>query len=246
MTYIIAEIGVNHDGCLTRAIDLIDHAAHAGADCVKFQLFEHLHEPHIEHLALSREALEYTRGYAKSIDMDWLCSPFTPEDATALWLMGEERMKVASIGKRSTEWYLSLVEHIKGLGVDTILSTGGMDFTMVETVFDMLHPSVVLQCTSAYPCPWTDVNLRVMDSYRAAFGVTVGLSDHTEGIIAPIVAAANGAEVIEKHLTYDTKAVGPDHAASLAPYEFHAMVTAVRGMGDMMGDGYKRVMESER
>ena len=163
-----------------------------------------------------------------------------------LYMMGVKRMKVASKAHRPDEWYWPLVEFIGSLGVEVILSTGGMTFDEVIRAVDILQPDTVLQCTSRYPCPIQMADLAVMEQYSLAFDCRVGFSDHTEGIIAPIVAAANGAEVIEKHLTYDTKAVGPDHAASLAPYEFHAMVTAVRGVGDMMGDGYKRVMESER
>ena len=239
MPYIIAEIGVNHDGCLTRAIELIESAHAAGADCVKMQSFAHLDEPGIERLALSAEAISYTRQLAHDLGIDWLCTPFSIRDAADLYMMGVKRMKVASKAHRPDEWYWPLVEFIGSLGVEVILSTGGMTFDEVIRAVDILQPDTVLQCTSRYPCPIQMADLAVMEQYSLAFDCRVGFSDHTEGIIAAIAAAALGAKVIEKHITYDTTAPGPDHAASLDPATFKLMVESVAHATYAIGNGIK-------
>ena len=237
--YIIAEIGVNHDGCLTRAIELVEAADAAGADCVKFQLFAHLDEPALSNLSLSTDALAYTRQLAHDLGIDWLCTPFSIRDAADLYMMGVKRMKVASKAHRPDEWYWPLVEFIGSLGVEVILSTGGMTFDEVIRAFDILKPDTVLQCTSQYPCPLHMADLAVMEQYALTFDCNVGFSDHTHGITAATAASALGAHVIEKHITYDTTAPGPDHAASLDPAGFRQMVESVVNARVAVGDGIK-------
>ena len=269
-TLIIAEAGVNHNGDLVRAKQLIDAAVRAGADLVKFQTFsanrlvtrtatkaeyqiqttdnkesQHemlcsleldaaMHEALIEHCAVREIGFFSTAFDIQSIDL--------------LVSLGQDHFKIPS-GEITNLPYL---RHIGGLGQAVILSTGMATLCEIESAIDVLEQAgtprsniTVLHCTTEYPTPMAEVNLRAMRSIQRAFGVDVGYSDHTPGIEVAIAAVAMGACVIEKHFTMDRKLPGPDHKASLEPDDLVAMVSAIRNIEIALGDGIKRLTQSE-
>jgi len=265
---IIAEAGVNHDGEVAKAHALIDVAADAGADAVKFQTFsaDRLVTPEarkaayqarnedgesqlamLRRLELSEDAhLELLR-HAKQRGIEFMSTPFDEEAADFLVSIGVERLKSPS-GELTNTPYLC---HLARTGLPLIVSTGMATIAEVDVALRALRgvsgcgPLVVLHCTSAYPAPAEAVNLRAMVSMGAAFGVDYGYSDHTVGSTVGIAAVALGACVVEKHVTLDPSAPGPDHAASLAPHEFRAFVEALRVAERALGDGVKRPQDIE-
>jgi len=270
MTYIIAEAGVNHNGDITMAKELIRSGFESGADAVKFQSFIATEE-----VSIFAEKAEYQKqttnpsenqlemiqelefGYsqhlellasAESIGIEFLSSPFDIPSLMMLHSMGLKKIKIPS-GEITNLPYL---RKLGALEWDVILSTGMSTLGEIETALEVLEAAgtsrtqiTVLHCNTEYPTPMQDVNLRAMCSIRDAFGVAVGYSDHTAGIQVPIAAVASGATVIEKHLTLDRNLPGPDHKASLEPDEFAAMVRAIRNIEQAMGDGIKRSSPSE-
>jgi sialic acid synthase SpsE len=210
------------------------------------QAFEHLDEPAIAHLALNAEAIEYSREFAQTVGIEWLCTPFTPADADMLAEMGERRIKLSSRVMHEPE-FLRYVSELDFDGI--IMSTGGATLDDVHYAVRTLAARhlTLLQCTRAYPADDGDANLAVMDAYRTiGFVDEVGYSDHCLGIEVAIGAAWGGADVIENHFTYDRHAVGPDHAVSADPIEFKAMVAGIRYAERVRGDGIKRLMGCER
>jgi N,N'-diacetyllegionaminate synthase len=269
-TLIIAEAGVNHNGDLARARQLIDIAADAGADLVKFQTFsaDSLVATHakkadyqtqttdagesqhamIRRLELTREMHEALITHCKSRGILFLSSGFDPDSVDLLVELGLDCFKIPS-GEIANLPYL---RHVGRYGKSVILSTGMATLGEVEVALDVLEQAgtlreriTVLHCNTEYPTPMADVNLRAMLTIRDAFGVAVGYSDHTQGIEVPIAAVALGATVIEKHFTLDRNLAGPDHKASLEPDELKAMVVAIRNIELAMGDGIKRPSPSE-
>jgi N,N'-diacetyllegionaminate synthase len=269
-TLIIAEAGVNHNGDLKLAKQLVDAAVVAGADLVKFQTFnadrqvtrtakkadyqkqttdgeESQHEMLLR-LELT-EAMHYELiAYCKTRNIGFLSTGFDIESVDLLVSLGQECFKIPS-GEITNLPYL---RHIGQLGKAVILSTGMSTLGEIEAAIDVLeqagtHRSMltVLHCTTEYPTPMVEVNLRAMHSIHKAFGVAVGYSDHTQGIEVAIAAVAMGATVIEKHFTLDRNLPGPDHQASLEPAGLTAMVTAIRNIGVALGDGIKRLTPSE-
>ena len=266
--FIIAEAGVNHNGDLKRALKLVDAAAKAGADAVKFQTFaadrlvtrlspkaryqRETTDPKesqyamLKRLELSPEAHRELKLRAEKHDMVFLSTPFDKESADLLDELGVQAFKLGS-GELTD---LPLLEHVARKDRPIILSTGMSTMAEVrEAVMTLreagLSEIALLHCVSAYPAPVEDVNLLAMDTMRREFNVPVGYSDHTQGIQVAPLAVACGADIIEKHLTLDRTLPGPDHRMSLEPKEFAAMVRDIRDAEKVLGNGNKQVMQSE-
>jgi N,N'-diacetyllegionaminate synthase len=267
---VIAEAGVNHNGDLSIGRRLIDAAAQAGADLVKFQTFgaERLATGHAakaryqsanadqgeSQLAMLRR-LELDRGMHESLiahcrarAVGFFSTGFDTQSVDLLAELGADRFKIPS-GEITNLPYL---RHVGGYGKPLILSSGMATLGEIEAAIDVLEASgtprgriTVLHCTTEYPAPMADVNLRAMLTIRDALGVAVGYSDHTVGIEVATAAAALGATVIEKHFTLDRTLPGPDHKASLEPAELKAMVAAIRNIEQALGDGVKRPSAGE-
>lgn len=269
-TLIIAEAGVNHNGDLSLAKQLIDVAAEAGVDLVKFQTFnadclvtrtakkadyqakttgkEETQYAMLHGLVLTEDMHRELIAHCATRNIGFFSTGFDIESIDLLLSLGQDHFKIPS-GEITNLPYL---RHIGQLGRNVILSTGMATLGDIEAAIDVLEQAgtprrklTVLHCTTEYPTPMTEVNLLAMQSIHAAFGVAVGYSDHTQGIEVAIAAAALGATVIEKHFTLDRKLPGPDHQASLEPAELKAMVVAIRNIEVAMGDGIKRLTPSE-
>ena len=269
-TLIIAEAGVNHNGDLDLAKQLINAAADAGADLVKFQTFnanrqvtrtakkadyqtqttsstESQHAM-LRRLELTEEMHHQLIAHCLTQNIGFLSTGFDIESVDLLVSLGQDCFKIPS-GEITNLPYL---RHIGQLGKTVILSTGMATLGEIEAAIEVLEQTgtprakvTVLHCTTEYPTPMNEVNLRAMQSIHTAFDVAVGYSDHTEGIEIAIAAVAMGASVIEKHFTLDRTFPGPDHQASLEPAELKAMVTAIRNIEIALGDGIKRLTPSE-
>jgi N,N'-diacetyllegionaminate synthase len=269
-TLIIAEAGVNHNGEISLAKQLIDIAAQAGADIVKFQTFnadrivtrtakkanyqiKSTDSGESQHDMLNR--LELTEAmhleliaHCQMRNIGFLSTGFDIESIDLLSNLGIGCFKIPS-GEITNLPYL---RHIGQLNKKIILSTGMSTLEDIELAIDILEHAgtprtkiTVLHCTTEYPTPMVDVNLRAMQSIHAAFDTVVGYSDHTQGIEVSIAAVAMGAAVIEKHFTLDRTLPGPDHQSSLEPEELDAMVRAIRNIELALGDGIKRLTPSE-
>ncbi len=265
-TYIISEIGCNHNGDFELALRLIDQAVEAGVDCVKFQTFkaDSLISKHAEKAAYQKKTtdpaesqLDMTRKlempyekhrflieYCKQKHVDFLSAPFDFESIDFLAQLGVQKIKIPS-GEINNLPYLRKINALKK---PIILSTGMATLDEVRYALNLLKdcPVSLLHCTTEYPCPYEGVNLNAMLTLKKTFGLPVGYSDHTTGIEIPIAATALGAEIIEKHFTLDQNLPGPDHKASLTPPELKAMVQAIRHVDFAMGDGIKKPAECER
>ncbi|WP_338834405.1 N,N'-diacetyllegionaminic acid synthase [Moorella humiferrea] len=267
--FIIAEAGVNHNGDLQLAKKLVDAAVEAGADAVKFQTFkaEEVVTPNaeraqyqkdnmpgkdesqlemIKQLELSYAQFRELYAYCRQKGIIFLSSPFDQESIDFLAELGVPYFKIPS-GEITNYPFL---RRIAGKKRPVILSTGMATLGEVEGGLRVLREAgasniTLLHCTTSYPAPPEEVNLRAMLTMKHAFALPVGYSDHTEGIAVPIAAAALGAEVIEKHLTVDRNLPGPDHRASLEPGEFKEMVVAIRQVEKSLGDGIKRPAPGE-
>jgi N,N'-diacetyllegionaminate synthase len=269
-TLIIAEAGVNHNGDLDRAKQLIDAAAKAGADLVKFQTFsadrlvtrtatkalyqsqttdktESQYEM-LRRLELSSDMHQELIAHCANQNIGFFSTAFDIESIDLLVSLGQDHFKIPS-GEITNLPYLLKIGR---LGQNVILSTGMATLGDIEAAIGALEQAgtprakiTVLHCTTEYPTPMTEVNLRAMQSIRSAFGVEVGYSDHTPGIEVAIAAVAMGASVIEKHFTMDCNLPGPDHKASLEPDDLEAMVSAIRNIEIALGDGVKRLTHSE-
>ncbi|QIA26698.1 N-acetylneuraminate synthase [Thermaerobacter sp. PB12/4term] len=263
--YVIAEIGVNHNGREELAKELIDAAVNAGADAVKFQTFdpdtlvvENARAPSyqrnrtgrtsqrdvIRGLSLGRDAFERLAAYARAKGVDFLSTPFDIESIGFLVKIGVPAIKISS----GDLTFRPLVEAAARTGLPVILSTGMATLGEIEAALDGLSTCdvILLHCVSSYPAPVQDANLRAIETLRRAFGRVVGYSDHTTSVAVPAMAVMAGAAVIEKHLTLDRSLVGPDHAASLEPDEFAAMVRYIREAEVARGTGYKTIAPSEK
>jgi len=269
-TLIIAEAGVNHNGDIKLAKQLIDRAADAGADLVKFQTFsadrlvtayaekadyqnrtsdatESQHQM-LRRLELDAEMHYLLMEYCDVRGIEFFSTGFDIESVNLLVSLGQDHFKIPS-GEITNLPYL---RHIGALGRRIMVSTGMATLGEVEAALDVLEVSgtsrenmVVLHCTTEYPTPMGEVNLRAMQNMGNALGVAVGYSDHTVGIEVSVAAVALGAVVIEKHFTLDRNLPGPDHKASLEPAELAAMVKAIRNVEVALGNGVKRPTLSE-
>lgn len=244
MTFIIAEAGVNHNGCLECGLDLIDAAKAAGADAVKFQHFNSQRlwgDDRIKHLELSNDAMLAMKAHADKAGIEFMCTPFgVPELEFLTPLL--KRIKIASGCLRKYDLLYTAYQ----TGLPVILSTGMNTIPEIAKARGMLAANVtLLHCTSAYPCPINEVNLAAMDVLRSRFNLPVGYSDHSNGIVVSIAAVARGATVIEKHLTLDRNAKGPDHKASIEPEDFRIMVSGIRLIEQAIGNDEKLTQPSE-
>lgn len=256
--YVIAEAGVNHDGDLDRALMLVQAARDAGADAVKFQLFRaddvatatapkaeyqtrttDAEEPQVEML----RALELPDGAfvrlaaeARSVGIDFLCTPYSERDAGVLAPL-VPAFKVASALLVEPRFLV----HLASFGKPLLLSTGMATLDEVREALAPLGGDVILlQCTTEYPAPVADANVRAMATLEREFAVPVGFSDHTTGDAAALAAVALGACVLEKHFTLDRTLPGPDHRASLEPDELAALIRDVREVEAALGSSEKR------
>lgn len=266
--YIIAEAGVNHNGKLDLALKLCDAAKEAGVDAVKFQTWktenivtaqarqaayqtentgvEESQFDMLKKLELSYDHFRYIQDYCKKIGIDFLSTPDEEESLEFLVSLGLPFIKVGS-GEVTNIPYL---RKIASCGKPVILSTGMSTLAQVAIAYDTLlkagAPKVsLLHCTTNYPCPYDEVNLRAMQTLKDAFKCQVGYSDHTMRTEIPVAAVAMGAGIIEKHFTLDRTMEGPDHKASLEPAELKLMVEQIRHIEVAMGDGIKRPNKSE-
>jgi len=266
--FIIAEAGVNHNGDLKIAHELVDVAAEAGADAVKFQTFiaeksitsdaikadyqristgnEESQLEMARKLELSFDDFRTLKRYCDERGIVFLSTPFDLESVDFLHSLRVPALKIAS-GDLTNH---PLLRHVASKGVPVIISTGMSDMEEVKEATEVVRSGgndriVLLQCVTNYPADPADVNLRAMQTMAEAFNVPVGYSDHTLGIEVAIGAVALGACVIEKHFTLDRNLAGPDHRASLEPRELEALVHAVRRVEAALGDGIKMPAASE-
>lgn len=269
---IIAEAGVNHKGSLELAKRLVDVATDAGADIVKFQTFKadriatkqadqaeyqkknqntngQSQLDMLKKLELSDSDHRELLSYCEKKGIKFWSTAFDLESIDYLRHLGIDLWKIPS-GEITNYPYL---KKIASFNQPVIMSTGMCEMDDVSCAIDALTKNgldkekiTLLHCNTEYPTPMDDVNLTAMESMRKEFGLSVGYSDHTKGIEIPIAAVALGAKVIEKHVTLDRGMEGPDHKASIEPYELKAMVCAIRNVEEAMGDGKKKVSPSER
>lgn len=268
-TLIIAEAGVNHNGNLDTALRLVDCAASAGADYVKFQTFQtenlvaedsptaayqHRHTGEMSQaemlrkLELSPEAHQRIIAECAGRGIGFLSTPFDLDSFDLLQRLGLELWKIPS-GEITN---LPLLRRIGKQGQRVILSTGMSEMHEIQDALSILTQSgthrnniTLLHCTTEYPAPIAEVNLCAMNTMAQTFQTKVGYSDHTAGIEIALAAVAMGACVIEKHFTLDKTMTGPDHAASLEPQELHALVQGIRNIELALGDGKKTASPSE-
>ena len=270
-TIIIAEAGVNHNGDASTALQMVRVAAEAGADYIKFQTFnaeklvarsavkaeyqqrncgdsDTSQLAMLKKLELTPESFGMIAEECERAGIGFMSTPFDLESIDTLAAMHMDYWKLPS-GEITNLPYL---RKVASKGGKIILSTGMSTLEEVSQAVDVLekggiarHDIILLHCTTQYPTPMADVNLRAMDALRTLDCGGVGYSDHTQGIEVPVAAVALGAAVIEKHFTLDKSMDGPDHRASLNPQELRAMVDSVRNIELALGDGNKRITPSE-
>jgi N,N'-diacetyllegionaminate synthase len=267
---IIAEAGVNHNGSIEIAKSLVDVAAKAGADYVKFQTFTAINQvirlaekadyqkintknsesqfEMLRRLELSLENHQILIEYCISKNIGFLSTAFDLDSVDLLVSLGQRLFKIPS-GEITNLPYL---EKISQVAKKIIISTGMAnmneigDAVAVFTSHGISKSNIsLLHCTTEYPAPMSEVNLKAMLSIQSQFGMEVGYSDHTMGIEIPIAAVSLGAKIIEKHFTLDRKMSGPDHACSLTPHELKSMIQSIRNVELALGDGEKKATMSE-
>lgn len=293
--FVIAEAGVNHNGSIDLARQLIDAAKAVGADAVKFQSFRadalatrdapkaayqiettgrvQSQWEMLKALELNDAAHRTLKAHAEKIGIEFMSTPFDEQGVDYLAELGLRRLKLPSGELTNGPFLLRAARS----GLPLFVSTGMADLGEVEEAmavlaFGLTQPKnakpkraelralpadpdaqaalrariTILHCTTQYPAPPESANLRAMETLRARFGVSVGYSDHTDGIAVSIAAAALGASTIEKHLTLDRSMEGPDHRASLDPAQFAAMMAGIRAAEEALGDGIKAPQPAER
>jgi N,N'-diacetyllegionaminate synthase len=271
--FIIAEAGVNHNGDLQKAYELIDIAKDAGVDAVKFQTIKSpenniskfakmadyqkentgMEESQIEmikKLFIGYEEFKKIKEYCEKKEIMFLSTPFDKESVDFLCDLGVKIIKIPS-GEITNLPYLRKIATKRK---PVILSTGMSNLGDIESCLNVLTKDglrneeiTILHCNTEYPTPFSDVNLNAMLTIKNAFpGIKIGYSDHSLGIEVPIAAVALGAEVIEKHFTLDKKLPGPDHKASLDPKELTLMVKSIRNIEIALGNGVKKASASEQ
>ena len=267
--YIIAEAGVNHNGRLDLALQLCDAAKEAGVDAIKFQTWkteliiskntemadyqkknlgnDDSQYDMLKKLELSYDNFRLIKDYCDNIGIQFLSTADETESLDFLCELGMPLIKLGS-GEITNIPYL---RYCAKKNMPLIISTGMCNLSDVATAFDVLTEAgakdiTLLHCTTNYPCPMDEVNLRAMQTLKDAFKCKVGYSDHTMGTEIPIAAVAMGADIIEKHFTLDRNMEGPDHKASLEPNELKDMVLKIRNVEMALGDGVKRPNASEK
>ena len=267
-TFVIAEAGVNHNGDLSRALLLVDEAAAAGADAVKFQTFsaervaaatapKAVYQQEttgsagsqldmLRGLELSRDAHCSLQDRCRKRGVIFLSTPFDESSVDLLESLGVPAFKIPS-GEITNA---PLLEHIAAKGRPVIASTGMSTLEEVQAAIAVLRAAgarelALLHCVSEYPARPADVNLRAMETMRRATGLPVGYSDHTLGVEVALAAVALGAVIIEKHFTISRALPGPDHRASLEPHELHALIRGIRSVQSALGHGRKEPAPGE-
>ncbi len=270
-TIIIAEAGVNHNGSIELAKQMIDVAVDAGVDYIKFQTFKsenlvsiNAEKADYQKISTNKDESQYEMlkkleldlnshkvlvDYCNSKNIKFISSPFDNDSIDLLFDLGADLFKIGS-GEITNYPYLKKIA-TKRLPI--VLSTGMSSLSDVEEALEILlnnglkrNEITLLHANTEYPTPYSDVNLKAMLTLKEAFKVKIGYSDHTLGIEVPIAAVSMGAEVIEKHFTLDKTMEGPDHKASLEPNELHTMVKAIRNIEKAMGNGVKSASDSEK
>ncbi|MWV40053.1 N-acetylneuraminate synthase family protein [Natrialba sp. INN-245] len=263
-TYVIAEAGSNHNGDLDIAKELIDVAAEAGADAVKFQTFraedlyveesgevEYLDDERtiyeiIESMEMPYEWIPELYEYCHDRGVDFMSTPFDERSASEL----DEYVPAWKIASYTSS-HLPFLKHLATTGKPILMSTGAHELDEISESVSALRDSGVsdlalLQCVAAYPTPLSEINVRVVETLEEEFGVVTGLSDHTlDPTTAPSAAVALGASVVEKHFTLDNSMEGPDHEFALEPDELDRMVSAIRNTEAALGTTEKRVLDVE-
>ena len=267
--FVIAEAGVNHNGSLKRAKEMVIKAREAGADAIKFQTFKSeklvstfaekaayqientgsADESQLEmvkHLELSFDDFRELQAFSKEIGIQFLSTPF---DLESIDFLNQLEMPFWKLPSGEVTNYPYLVK-IAQTHKEIVMSTGMCTLDEIGEALTVLKENgaskiALLHCNTEYPTPMEDVNLKAMETLRKAFDAPVGYSDHTKGIEVPIAAVAMGATIIEKHFTLDRNMEGPDHKASLEPSELKAMVQAIRNIEKAIGTGDKKPTPSE-
>lgn len=266
--FIIAEAGINHNGDLNRAKQMVKTAAEIGADAIKFQTgkvsetiirkapkakYQENHSRPKETQYQMLKKLEFTEkqwlelaGFAKKVNIIFFSKPSYEGAVDLLVKMGVPLMKIGS----GDITYLTLLHRVARTGLPIILSTGMSTLGEIEDALNIIYSEknkniILLHCTSNYPVNYTDINLNAMATLKQAFQVPVGYSDHSSGITVPIAAVSLGACVIEKHFTLDKNLPGPDHKASLEPREFKEMIQAIRIVEQVLGSSIKKPVFAE-
>lgn len=266
-TLIIAEIGVNHDGSLERALELVQIARQCGADAVKLQVFKAAQLMHqstefaeyqrstvsdsdptamLRRYELDEEQLQTVVTAIHSAGMRAVATPFSPDDVETINRLGLDVVKIASPDSVNRP----LLQRAATLGKPMIVSTGAANMDEIQMCCDWLRgweaPFSLLHCISSYPTPLEMTHLGWIGELRQRFGVTVGFSDHSTEVISGALAVAAGAMIVERHLTYSRQAKGPDHAASSDPGQFAHYVRLVRQAEQMVGQPGKCVLPIEQ
>lgn len=263
--FVIAEIGINHDGSVSQAEKLIDAAAECGADAVKFQSYrvDRLLIPSRERYVQQSDGSESAYQMLRRCELSWesqeklkkcadargimfLSTPFDEESADFLDSIGVPAFKIAS----ADITHVPLLRHVASKGKPVLLSTG-MSFLseVADAVYNLrsfgAKEILLMHCVSAYPASPQHMNLRALQTLQSYFELSVGLSDHSEGILIPLIAVALGAVLVEKHFTLDKNAPGPDHKASMDPNDLKTLVKNLRDVEASLGDGRKRPSDVE-
>jgi N,N'-diacetyllegionaminate synthase len=262
--FVVAEIGLNHNGSLSQAGKLIDAATEAGADAVKFQSFrvDRLMVSSLDRYAhqdgeesayqmlkrheLSWEDQEKLKRHADERDILFMSTPFDEESADFLDSLGVPLFKIAS----ADITHIPLLRHVASKGKPILLSTGMSFLNEVADAVQNLRSAgakeiVLMHCVSSYPALPKEMNLRALQTLQSYFELSVGLSDHSEGILLSLIAVALGAVLIEKHFTLDKQAPGPDHKCSMNREELRQLVKSLRDVEASLGDGRKRPSDAE-
>jgi sialic acid synthase SpsE len=265
-TYIIAEAGLNHNGSVEIAKQLIDLAIKAGADAVKFQKrtveklavkatldapddrfpeFGTTYREIREHLEFNMSQYQEIKKYAEGKGLDFLCTAFDTEAADFLEELGIKIYKLASHSATNIE----LLEYLAKTGKKSILSTGMADIDEIETAVQIFEkyktPLLLLHCVSSYPTPLDECNLNMINVLKENFNLPVGYSGHELGYLPTLTAVSMGAVAIERHYTLDNNMIGFDHKMSLSSEDFIEMVSSIRSIEKIKGTGRKEVSETE-
>lgn len=266
-TFVIAEIGVNHNGSITLAKKLINYAKQAGADAVKFQLFkaENLilqnvkkadyqiknHKKKqtqfemLKDLQVDFDFLKIIKKYCDKKKIEFIVTPYDEKSLDEILKLGTSAIKVASTDTNNFHFLAKMAKS----KLPIIYSTGMTNMKDIDeginTIAKFSKKLIILQCTSDYPSKNKEIHLNVLSTFKKRFKCLIGFSDHTEGIGASPYAVALGAKVIEKHFTLDKKMKGPDHKASLEPNELKDLIIQIRKVEDYLGSFEKKVTKSE-